>query len=272
MDSGPPLALLEFRWTDVGRFDSTVPYYARYRETYPASFFLEVARREGLLDTEDRRTDARLIDIGCGPGSLAIGFAPYVRRCVGVDIETEMLAAARVEAARAGVHIDLIQARIEDLPRDIGCFQAVTVGRALHWFDRDEALAVLERILHPTGWIAICGTRAHSAVAQGWAGKFHDVRHAWSSDPDESRYHINLDEWFRGSRFHKSEQVEVTESHRVTISDLIGRALSLSTTSPEVLGDRRPAFEAAMRAELEPLSDEGAFDEQVTAIATIFRQ
>lgn len=255
----------------MGRFDSTVPYYARYREPYPASFFLEVARREGLLDAGDRSTHARLIDIGCGPGSLAIGFAPYVRQCVGVDIETEMLAAARVEAARAGVHVDLIQARIEDLPRDLGCFQAVTVGRALHWFDRDEALAVLERILDPTGWIAICGTRTHSAAAQGWVGKFHDIRRAWSSEPDESRYHINLDEWFRGSRFSKAGQVEVTEGHRVTISDLIGRALSLSTTSPELLGDRRPDFEAALREALEPLSDGGAFDEQVTAIATVFR-
>lgn len=255
----------------MGRFDSSAPFYARYREPYPASFFLEVARREGLLDPEDRSTRARLIDIGCGPGSLAIGFAPYVRQCVGVDIETEMLAAARVEAARAGVHVDLIQARIEDLPRDIGCFQAVTVGRALHWFDRDEALAVLERVLDPTGWIAICGTRTQSAVAQGWIGKFHDLRRAWSSDPDESRYRIDLDEWFRGSRFRKAEQVEVTESHRVTIADLIGRALSLSTTSPEVLGDRRPAFEAAMREALEPLSDGGMFDEQVTAIATVFR-
>jgi SAM-dependent methyltransferase len=254
--------LLEFH---VGRFDSTVPFYARYREPYHASFFREVARREGLHGRE------RLIDIGCGPGSLAIGFAPYVKSCVGVDIETEMLAAARVEAARAGVHVELLQARIEDLPPDVGLFQAVTIGRALHWFDRDKAIAVLERIVDADGWIAICGTRAHSAASQGWTGKFHDIRRAWSSDPDESRYRINLDEWFRGSRFRKVEDIEVTESRQVTIPDLIGRALSLSTTSPEVLGDRRPAFEAAMREALDPLSVDGVFDEQVTAIATILR-
>ncbi len=249
----------------MGRFDSTVPFYARYREPYPASFFREVARREGLQGTE------RLIDIGCGPGSLAIGFAPYVKSCVGVDVETEMLEAARVEAARAGVHVDLIQARIEDLPADIGLFHAVTIGRALHWFDREEAIAVLERIVDANGWIAICGTRAHSAASQGWTGKFHDIRRAWSSDPDESRYRINLEDWFRGSRFRKVEDIEVTETHQVTIPDLIGRALSLSTTSPEVLGDRRPAFEAAMQEALEPLSAGGVFDEQVTAIATILR-
>ncbi|MGP0072412.1 MAG: class I SAM-dependent methyltransferase [Bryobacteraceae bacterium] len=255
----------------MGRFDSTVPYYARFREPYPASFFREVARREGLQGPEGQPGSARLIDIGCGPGSLAIGFAPYVKSCVGVDVETEMLAAARVEAARAGVHVDLIQARIEDLPPDLGCFEAVTIGRALHWFDREEAIAVLERIVCANGWIAICGTRTHSAAAQGWVGIFHDVRRSWSSDPDETRYHINIEDWFRGSRFAQRDLVEVTETHQVTIPDLIGRALSLSTTSPEVLGDRRPAFEAALREALEPLSDGGVFDEQVTALATVLR-
>lgn len=249
----------------MGRFDSTVPFYARYREPYPASFFRQVAEREGLEGTE------RLIDIGCGPGSLAIGFSRFVKSSVGVDVETEMLEAARVEAARAGVHVDLIQARIEDLPADIGLFHAVTIGRALHWFDREEALAVLDRIVDANGWIAICGTRTHSAASQGRAGKFHDIRRAWSSDPDETRYHINLNDWFRGSRFRKVEDIEVTETQQVTIPDLIGRALSLSTTSPEVLGDRRPAFEAAMKTALEPLSQGGVFDEHVTAIATILR-
>jgi SAM-dependent methyltransferase len=249
----------------VGRFDSTVPFYARYREPYPASFFREVARRQGLDGTQ------RLIDIGCGPGSLSIGFAPYVKACFGVDIETEMLAAARVEAARARVHVELIQARMEDLPADIGSFQAVTIGRALHWFDRDKAAAVLERIVDTNGWIAICGTRGFSSAAQGWTGTFHEVRRAWSSDPEETRYRIDLDEWFRGTRFHKAEDIEVTETQQVTIADLIGRALSLSTTSPEVLGDRRPAFEAAMQAALEPLAVDGVFDEKITAIATILR-
>ncbi len=249
----------------MGRFDSTVPFYARYREPYPASFFREVARRQELAGNE------RLIDIGCGPGSLAIGFAAYVKSCVGVDVETEMLEAARVEAARAGVHVRLIQARIEDLPQDIGTFQAITIGRALHWFDRDDAIAVLERIADANGWIAICGTRGYSAAAQGWTGKFHEVRRAWSSDPDETRYHINIEEWFRGSRFRKVEDVEITETHRVTIPDLIGRALSLSTTSPQVLGPRRPAFEAALQEALEPLAVNGVFEEKVTAIATILR-
>ncbi len=249
----------------MGRFDSTAPYYVRYREPYPPSFFREVAVRQRLLGRE------RLIDIGCGPGLLAIGFAPFVRSSVGVDVETEMLEAARVEAARAGVHVELMQARIEDLPAGVGVFQVVTIGRALHWFDRDAALAVLERIVAENGWIAICGTRAFGTAIDGLDGKFHEIRRAWSTNPDETCYHIDYDEWFRGSRFRKVEDVEVSETHQVTIPDLIGRALSMSTTSPQVLGDRRPAFEAAMREALEPLSTSGVFDEQVTALAMILR-
>jgi hypothetical protein len=57
----------------------------------------------------------------------------------------------------------------------------------------------------------------------------------------------------------------------VTIPDLIGRALSLSTTSPAVLGERRLAFEEALREALEPVSVGGIFDEEVTAVATILR-
>jgi len=249
----------------VGRYYSTVPFYSRYREPYPASFFREVARRQKLGGHE------RLIDFACGPGLLAIGFAPYVKACVGVDVETEMLAAARLEAARAGVHLELIQARMEELPAGVGEFQAVTVGRALHWLDRDQALGVLDRILSKDGWIAICGTRGSSAAAEGRSGRYHEVRRAWSSDPDETRYHIDVEEWFRGSRFQLVDQIEVTEEHQVTVPHLIGRALSLSTTSPEVLGERRPAFEAAMQEALEPLSDGGVFHEKITATATIVR-
>ena len=205
--------------------------------------------------------------------SLARGLKQRGHRQVIVCPEGSALAerAARVEAARAGVHVDLVQARIEDLPGDIGQFHAVTIGRALHWFDRDEALAVLDRIVAPHGWIAICGTRTFGAAMHGWNGTFHEIRRAWSSDPDESRYHIDFAEWFRGSRFRKVEDVEVTESQQVSISDLIGRALSMSTTSPEALGDRRPGFEAALHEALEPLATEGVFDEQITAVAMILR-
>jgi hypothetical protein len=61
-------AVIEHR--DVmGRFASTIAYYESARPPYPDAFFAKVARRLGF----DR--NQRLLDVGGGPGILAIGFA-----------------------------------------------------------------------------------------------------------------------------------------------------------------------------------------------------
>jgi len=44
-----------------------------------------------------------LLDIGCGPGLLAIDFAPFVGSCTGLDPESAMIEAAKVAAVEAGV-------------------------------------------------------------------------------------------------------------------------------------------------------------------------
>src|SRR5215470_10784059 len=98
----------------MGRFASTVALYEHLRPPYPPEFFRVVAERLKL----SRRH--ALIDLGTGPGLLALGFAPYVGRVVGVDPEREMLAAARAAAARAGADVVFVEGRAEDLPETIG--------------------------------------------------------------------------------------------------------------------------------------------------------
>ena len=94
----------------MGRFASTVKFYARYREPYPPEFFKQTARQIAL------RGDETLLDVGCGPGLLAIGFAPFVGRCTGIDPEAGMIATARAAAAETGVGLSLIHGRIEEFP------------------------------------------------------------------------------------------------------------------------------------------------------------
>jgi tRNA/tmRNA/rRNA uracil-C5-methylase (TrmA/RlmC/RlmD family) len=90
----------------MGRFASTVALYEELRPPYPPAFFRRVA---GQLEL---RSDHALIDLGTGPGLLALGFAPYVGRIVGVDPEPAMIAAARTAAARfANPHADRRQGR-----------------------------------------------------------------------------------------------------------------------------------------------------------------
>jgi len=111
----------------VGRFASTAPFYEEAREPYGAVFFERVAGNLGLGGRE------RLLDLGAGPGLLAIGFARYVGEVVGVDPEPAMIEAARRGAERTGTAVRLIESRAEALPSDIGTFDIVTIGRALHW-------------------------------------------------------------------------------------------------------------------------------------------
>lgn len=248
----------------MGRFDSTVEFYAKYREPYPTEFFRQVAEKLALQGTE------RLLDAGCGPAPLAIGFAPYVGSCVALDPEPEMIAAARFEAEKAGVRLELIQGRIEDLPASPGEFHLVTVGRALHWFDRDRTLATLARIVASAGAIAVCSAISTRTEANPWAARFHEARMAWADNQDESCYRIDFEKWFHGSRFQAAGRVEVIDRREVTVHDLVQRALSMSNTSPTVLGDRRPAFEAAMAEVLEPFSANGVLDDMVVAGAILF--
>ncbi len=246
----------------MGRFETAVEFY-RYREPYPPAFFESVTARLALTRS------TRLLDVGCGPGNLAIGFAPFVGSCAAVDREPEMLSAARVAAAEASLHIAFIQAGIEDLDYGNDSFDFVTIGRALHWLPREARLTVLERAVAPGGRIAICGSTATDAPVNAWIPTFKQARRAWASDPDESRYRVDMDQWFASSRFRKLDEIAVKHRQRVTIPELIGRALSFSITSPAVLGDRRPQFEEEMRAVFEPFAQAGVLEEEVVVIATI---
>jgi len=247
----------------MGRFETTVDFY-RYREPYPPKFFETVAARLALTK------QTRLLDVGCGPGSLATGFAPYVGSTTAIDPEPAMLKAARAAAAEAQLDITFLETGIEALDCANGSFDLVTIGRALHWFLREAALAVLERIVAPGGPIAICGSANTDAPVNAWASRFKEIRSAWSPDFNESRYKPDLDQWFAGSRFRKLEEIRVLHLHRVSVPDLVGRAVSFSPSSPAVLGDRRPQFEAEIEAAVAPFANEGSVDEELAVTATIF--
>lgn len=251
----------------VGRFASTVDFY-RYREPYPPAFFQQVAQRLSLTP------ESRLLDVGCGPGNLVIGFAPFVGLATAIDVEPEMLAAARENAVAAKVDVRFLQTPIENLDVPPNSFDLITIGRAAHWLDQAKTLGVFDRILAPGGHIAVCGSSGRNDPANAWLPEYNRVRKAWSSDPDELRYKMDHEEWFAPSRFRKVEDklhdIEVQHNHSVSIGDLVNRALSFSNTSPEVVGDRRPQFEAELESALAPFAQDGQLCERVTAKATIF--
>jgi SAM-dependent methyltransferase len=98
------------------RFASTVPHYLAGRPNYAPSLIRMVKEYLQLSYTD------RLLDLGCGPGWLAIAFAPFVGSVVAVDPEPSMLEAGRAAAAEADVPIEFIQASSFDLGSHLGIF------------------------------------------------------------------------------------------------------------------------------------------------------
>jgi ubiquinone/menaquinone biosynthesis C-methylase UbiE len=248
----------------MGRFATTVPYYNPYREPYPHTFFRMIAEHLHLDGSQ------RLADIGCGPAPLAIGFAPFVRTCIGIDPEPAMLRAAREQALEAGVGLELVEARIEHVAEDIGQFELVTIGRALHWMEPQATLLALDRIVVPGGAILICAATPPES-SNSWLVGYNEVRSRWVDHTGEERYSADAEERFSNSRFRFEGRIAVSVDHRVTIDELIRRSLSRSTTSPQVLGDRLADFAKELAAALRPFADQGVLREQIEASARIFR-
>jgi SAM-dependent methyltransferase len=250
----------------MGRFATTVPLYEQFRTPYPAEFFRHVA--EKLKFSKQHA----LIDLGTGPGLLALGFAPYVGRVVGVDPEPAMLAAARHAVARSGQDVTLIEGKAEMLPPEVGRFDVVTIGRALHWMDRDAMPALFERLLVPEGVIVVCSSSSAADGRNPWLDAYNEARRVWSGSRDGERHHEALAAVLRGSRFQLTDSTSVDSSHEVSVDDLARRVLTFSTSSPEVLGDKAEAMLNDVPERLRPLSRGGVLTEIVVSTAKVVRR
>jgi ubiquinone/menaquinone biosynthesis C-methylase UbiE len=76
-----------------------------------------------------------VLDLGCGRGPLARGFAPLVREVIVIDPSPEMLAEART-LARQVANIRFVVGSSSDLEPALGHFHLAVLGRSFHWMDR----------------------------------------------------------------------------------------------------------------------------------------
>jgi SAM-dependent methyltransferase len=246
--------------TDMGRFASTVAYYESARPPYGATFFAAAAEKLGL----DR--SQRLLDIGAGPGLLAIGFAPYCREVLGVDPEPAMVEAARAAAKRAGAAATFIEGRFEDVAASLGAFDIVTIGRAIHWLDPEPARAALDRAVAPGGRILLCGAWSVKDGRNAWLDAFNAVRNRWKSERPMHDHNT----FFTDGRFVPGAKIRVEAAYAVPIERFADRLLSMSTSSPARLGDKVPAMRNDMRDGLAPFAMDGGIEDVVEAQAEVF--
>ena len=203
----------------------TLRLYCRLLRKRPAAFgaafFEAIALQLGLNGSQ------RLLDVGAGPGILAIGFAPYCREVLGVDPEPGMVEAARAAAERAGVAVRFIESRFEDVAGKRGKFDIVSIGRAIHWLDPEPAREALERALAPHGRVLVCGATSAKDGRNPWLETFNAVRDRWKGDRP-ARDH---DTFFANCQFTWTGTVRVEATYTIPVERLVERVLSMSTSS-----------------------------------------
>jgi SAM-dependent methyltransferase len=99
----------------------------------------------------------RLLDAGCGPGTLGLRLAHLFEEVVGLDPDPDMLAeAARRADDQAIANVSWVQALAEDLPDAApGPYRLVTFGQSLHWTEEHRVAELTFDLLEPAGTMAM---------------------------------------------------------------------------------------------------------------------
>lgn len=115
--------------------------------------------------------DSRVLDLGCGTGTLTILIKQRqpTAEVVGFDGDPQVLEIARAKAQQQGVNIKLDQGMAYQLPYPNDSFDRVLSSLVLHHLttlDRERALSEVKRVLKPGGefWMIDFG-KPHNALA-----------------------------------------------------------------------------------------------------------
>lgn len=260
---------------DESLFAGAAEYYEQGRLPYAPGLADAFGRRLAL----DGR--GRLLDVGCGPGIVALRLAPLFEAVVGLDPDAGMLAQAAEAAARHGaVNTTWVRQRAEDLPAGLGRFRAVTFAASFHWMDRPLVAAAVATMLDDGGAVVQVDAPAYrpdELAAEAARGTL-----PYPPPPDDAldqlrRRYLGPDRRagqgirntspsgedgvFQAAGFRPAETVTVPDQRalELTSDDIVAKVFSLSATAPHLFGDRQADFEADLREILAQASPAGRF-------------
>jgi SAM-dependent methyltransferase len=239
--------------------------YRDYRPPYLERFFSFVAETIPLTGKE------HLLDLGCGVGEVALGFAPFVATLTGLDLEQPMLDEAFKKARAMGRDIRLVRGKVEDTPADLGIYDLITMGRS-HWFMHNPAsLARINQWLKSGGRILVCLPVENPDGAE-WHNVYARVRSKWAERSIGKLTRLTSEQFFQGTEFVPLERVVVRGQRKLELEHLIFRSLGTPTTSSTILGAETDRMTAALRAALSPYFRNGPIVENHVTLGTIYRR
>jgi SAM-dependent methyltransferase len=264
---------------DESLYAGSADYYRIGRLPYPQRLAVALHEQLGLTG------EGRLLDLGCGPGSLTILLAPLFAQVLAVDADAAMVRVARAEADRQGIdNIDWLHSYAEDLPADLGPFTVVTLAQSFHWMDRPLVAAKIRRWLTAGGCCVHVGATTHEGapdvtglphptppreqiteLIRAYLGPFRragqQVIASGETPGDEESI-------FRAAGFTGPHIIVIpgVETFERTEDQVIASVLSLSSAAPHLFGERLADFVEELRQLLRQTAPDGLFSEQLQDI------
>jgi SAM-dependent methyltransferase len=149
----------EWEW-DETLFAGAAAYYDR-GHLPNAPELADAFRRALRLDGA-----GRLLDVGCGPGTVKLALAGLFGEVVGLDADPGMIQEAhRLASDRGVINATWVQRRAEDLSDDLGIFKVVTFAASLHSMDRPLVAELVRGMLDPDGAVVHVDNRHQDSIA-----------------------------------------------------------------------------------------------------------
>ncbi len=173
----------------IGQFTRQAEGYARLIGAMSGS-----DRQSAFRAIVDARPDDTMLDVCCGPGTLALDLAPFVSKVTGFDVTPAMLVQARAAQARAAQakrdvdNVEWRQGDVYALPFEAASFSLVTCAAAFHHItDPRAAFQELVRVCRPGGRIVIRDVTpaAQKSAAYDRMEKLRDPSHIHALTPWE---------------------------------------------------------------------------------------
>jgi SAM-dependent methyltransferase len=264
---------MAWQW-DESLYAGSASHYALGRMAYPQNV-ADVIREELGLTGE-----GRLLDVGCGPGSLTLVLAPLFEAAVGVDADPGMIARA-AEAGASNVEWRVL--RGEHLSADLGVFRVATFAQSFHWMDQDLVARRVHALLSADGaCIHVRATTSHGVAGDDphphprppWERIDELVAEYLGSSPRAGRStppgvsHPAEEEAMSRAGFTGLRRRDVVRGEILDrgVDAIVSSVFSLSRSAPHQFGSRLAAFERDLRMLLLSVSPAGQFSERARDI------